>query len=180
MGFAAREMIANEKGGAPVVAVIQWGIARTTLGPMLVGATDRGVCRLSFGEGPDALARRFSEARLVSGGAAFEALLEKVAAAVERPGDSRSIALDLHGTPFQQAVWQELRRIPAGQTRSYAQIAAQIGKPNACRAVGGANRANPVAVLVPCHRVIGADGGIAGYAWGEAIKRELLRRESAA
>ena len=83
----------------------------------------------------------------------------------------------MQGTAFQEAVWRELQRIPLGETRTYAQIAAAIGKPGAVRAAGSANGANNVAVLIPCHRVIRSDGAIGGYAYGEAIKRELLRRE---
>ena len=156
---------------------IHWGVVATSLGPMLVAATDRGVCRLSFGEDGADLAARFPRAELIEGGADFAALFAEVVAAVERPGDSRHIPLDVQGTAFQEAVWQELRRIPAGETRSYAQIAAAIGRPGAVRAVGSANGANNVAVLIPCHRVIQSGGALGGYAYGEAIKRELLARE---
>ncbi|MBW8911564.1 MAG: methylated-DNA--[protein]-cysteine S-methyltransferase, partial [Sphingomonas sp.] len=95
----------------------------------------------------------------------------------EKPGDSRHIPLDVQGTAFQEAVWQELRRIPPGKTRSYAEIAAAVGKPGAVRAAGSANGANNVAVLIPCHRVIRSDGTLGGYAYGTAIKQELLERE---
>ena len=91
------------------------------------------------------------------------------------------LALDLGGgTPFQQAVWQELTKIPPGETRTYAQIAAAVGKPKAVRAAGSANGANRVAVLIPCHRVIRTDGSMGGYAYGLPIKQELLKRESVA
>jgi AraC family transcriptional regulator of adaptative response/methylated-DNA-[protein]-cysteine methyltransferase len=156
---------------------IHWTVVPTTLGEMLVAATGKGVCRLSFDETAEALAARFPLAELTEGGAEFAALVEQVVAAVEKPGDSRAIPLDVQGTAFQEAVWQELQRIPAGETRTYAQIAAAIGKPGAVRAAGSANGANNVAVLIPCHRVIRSDGAIGGYAYGEAIKRELLRRE---
>jgi AraC family transcriptional regulator of adaptative response/methylated-DNA-[protein]-cysteine methyltransferase len=144
---------------------------------MLVAATEKGVCRLSFGEGRDDLAGRFPKAELIEGGAAFESLLASVVAAVEQPGQSRAIPLDVQGTAFQEAVWRELQRIPPGETRSYAHIAAAVGKPGAVRAAGSANGANNVAVLIPCHRVVRSDGTIGGYAYGEAIKRELLTRE---
>lgn len=163
------------KGGAGVT--IRWAVVETTLGQMLVAATDRGVCRLSFAEGPEALARRFPNAELVEGGEAFAALLADVVAAVERPAQSRTIPLDVQGTAFQEAVWQALQRIPAGETRSYAQIAAEVGSPAAVRAAGSANGANNVAVLIPCHRVVRTDGSLGGYAYGLDIKRELLRRE---
>jgi len=108
----------------------------------------------------------------------FALLLDQVVAQVERPGDSSAIPLDVQGTAFQEAVWRELRRIPAGETRSYAEIAAAVGKPGAVRAAGSANGANNVAVLIPCHRVIRSDGTLGGYAYGLDIKRELLRREA--
>ena len=156
---------------------IRWAVVPTSLGRMLVAATDKGVCRLSFAEGREELESRFPRAELVEGGGEFAALLEKVVSAVEQPGDSRAIPLDVQGTAFQEAVWRELQRIPAGETRTYAQIAAALGKPGAVRAAGSANGANNVAVLIPCHRVIRSDGTIGGYAYGEDIKRELLRRE---
>jgi AraC family transcriptional regulator of adaptative response/methylated-DNA-[protein]-cysteine methyltransferase len=87
------------------------------------------------------------------------------------------IPLDVQGTAFQEAVWQELRRIPPGETRSYSEIAAAVGKPNAVRAAGSANGANNVAVLIPCHRVVRSDGSLGGYAYGLEIKQLLLDRE---
>jgi AraC family transcriptional regulator of adaptative response/methylated-DNA-[protein]-cysteine methyltransferase len=156
---------------------IHWAVVPTSLGRMLVAATEKGVCRLSFDEGREELAARFPQAELIEGGEAFESLLESVVAAVEQPGQSRAIPLDVQGTAFQEAVWRELQRIPPGETRSYAQIAAAVGKPGAVRAAGSATGANNVAVLIPCHRVVRSDGTIGGYAYGEAIKRELLKRE---
>lgn len=164
------------RGGEGVT--INWAVVETTLGPMLVAATDKGVCRLSFNEGLDDLARRFPRAALVEGGGAFAALLQRVVDAVERPGTGADIPLDVQGTAFQQRVWQELRSIPPGETRSYAEIAAAAGKPAAVRAAGSANGANNVAVLIPCHRVIRSDGTLGGYAYGLDIKRELLARET--
>nr|WP_314465479.1 bifunctional DNA-binding transcriptional regulator/O6-methylguanine-DNA methyltransferase Ada [uncultured Novosphingobium sp.] len=163
------------EGGRGVT--IHWAVVPTSLGAMLVAATGKGVCRLSFEEGREELAARFPNAELVEGGSDFANLLASVVAAVEQPGQSRVIPLDVQGTAFQEAVWRELQRIPAGETRSYAQIAAAVGKPGAVRAAGSANGANNVAVLIPCHRVIRKDGSIGGYAYGEEIKRELLKRE---
>lgn len=163
------------RGGAGVT--ISWAVVATTLGPMLVAATEKGVCRLSFNEGPDELAQRFPQAKLAEGGADFAALLQRVTDAVENPGLGTDIPLDVQGTAFQQRVWDELRRIPAGETRSYAQIAAAAGNPKAVRAAGSANGANNVAVLIPCHRVVRSDGSLGGYAYGLDIKRELLERE---
>ncbi|MEP7222074.1 MAG: bifunctional DNA-binding transcriptional regulator/O6-methylguanine-DNA methyltransferase Ada [Novosphingobium sp.] len=158
---------------------ILWAVAATSLGPMLVAATDKGVCRLSFGEDDAALLSRFPHADLVPGGKNFVILLQQVIAAVEAPAKPHSIPLDVAGTAFQEAVWRELQRIPAGETRSYAQIAAAIGKPRAVRAAGSANGANNVAVLIPCHRVIRGDGSPGGYAYGLDIKRKLLDKERA-
>lgn len=163
------------RGGAG--ATIRWAVVKTTLGPMLVAATPKGVCRLSFNEGREDLAARFPNAELIEGGEDFAALLQRVVDAVERPGTGGDIPLDVRGTAFQERVWAELRRIPPGETRSYAEIAAAAGKPKAVRATGSANGANNVAVLIPCHRVIRSDGSLGGYAYGLDIKRELLARE---
>lgn len=157
---------------------IRWAQVETSLGPMLVAATEKGVCRLSFGERPEALAERFPKATIETGDAPFANLCEQVVAAVEQPRRAANLPLDVQGTAFQEAVWRQLRAIPPGETRSYGAIAAALGKPGASRAVGQANGANPVAVLTPCHRVVAADGSLGGYAWGEDIKRELLRREA--
>ena len=167
------------KGGAG--RRVQWAVLPTSLGAMLVAATDKGVCCLAFDEGEAELRARFPQAALVPAGDDFRALFADVVAAVEQPGPgSAAIPLDVKGTAFQQRVWEELRRIPCGETRSYGELAAALGNPKASRAVGGANGANHVAVLIPCHRVIAADGSLGGYAYGTAIKAELLRREGAA
>ena len=172
LGMAAS---AWRDGGRGVT--IRWAVVPTSLGAMLVAATEKGICRLAFGETGADLAARFPNAALSEGGGDFAQLLEQVVAAVEQPGDSRHIPLDVQGTAFQQAVWRELQRIPPGETRSYAQIAAAVGHPGAVRAAGSANGANAVAVLIPCHRVIRSDGSLGGYAYGLEIKSELLRRE---
>jgi len=161
-------------------AVIRWAAVQTTLGPMLVAATEKGVCRLSFAEGEAELAARFPNANLIAGNTKFAALLQQVIGAVEQPGTANDIPLDVKGTAFQEAVWAELRKIPPGETRSYAQIAAAVGKPKAVRAAGSANGANCVAVLIPCHRVVRSDGSLGGYAYGSDIKRALLDRENKA
>ena len=159
-------------------ATIHWAVVQTSLGAMLVAATAKGVCRLSFNEGSEALEARFPQAELIEGGAEFEALLAKVVAAVETPGDFSHIPLDVKGTAFQEAVWRELRKIPLGETRTYAELAAAVGKPKAVRAAGSANGSNHVSVLIPCHRVIRTGGGLGGYAWGLDIKRKLLEKEA--
>ncbi len=164
------------KGGAG--RAVHWAVLPTSLGDMLVAATDKGVCCLAFGEGEAELRARFPKAELVAAGDGFRDLLARVVEAVEQPGPgSAAIPLDVKGTAFQQRVWDELRRIPHGETRSYGELAAALGNPKASRAVGGANGANNVAVLIPCHRVIAADGTLGGYAYGLEIKAELLRRE---
>jgi AraC family transcriptional regulator of adaptative response/methylated-DNA-[protein]-cysteine methyltransferase len=164
------------KGGAGVT--IRWAVVESSLGPMLVAATDKGVCRLSFGRGREELERLFPNAELVEGGADFAALVQRVVAAVDDPASGRDIPVDVRGTAFQERVWQELRRIPPGETRSYAEIAAAAGNPTAVRAAGSANGANHVPVLIPCHCVIRSDGSLGGYAYGLDIKRELLAREA--
>ena len=164
------------KGGAG--RALHWSVIATSLGDMLVAATTKGVCCLSFGEGEADLRARFPKAELVPAGAAFAALFDEVVAAVEQPArDNAHIPLDVQGTAFQQRCWEALRAIPPGETRSYGDLAAMLGNPKASRAVGGANGANRIAVLIPCHRVVQADGSIGGYAYGPAIKRELLKRE---
>lgn len=159
---------------------IHWSVIETSLGRMLVAATEKGVCCLSFNEGEEALRKRFPNADLIKAGDAFHALFEQVVAAVEQPDlDNSHIPLDVKGTAFQQRCWDALRKIPAGETRSYGEQAAMLGNPKASRAVGSANGANNIAVLIPCHRVVPASGGVGGYAYGSEIKAELLKREGA-
>ena len=163
------------KGGAGVT--IRWAVVESSLGPMLVAASDKGVCRLSFGRGREELERLFPKAELVEGGADFAALLQRVVAAIDDPASGRDIPVDVRGTAFQERVWQELRKIPPGETRSYAEIAAAAGNPRAVRAAGSANGANHVPVLIPCHCVVRSDGSLGGYAYGLEIKQKLLERE---
>ena len=164
-----------KRGGAGVT--IRWTIAGTSLGPLLIAATDKGLCRVAFDEDSLALAQRFPAAEIVAGGAALAALAARVVSEVESPGRDTDLPMDVQGTAFQEAVWNALRAIPAGETRSYAQIAAAAGNPKAVRAVGTACGANHVAVVVPCHRVQRSDGGVGGYAYGPDRKRALLKRE---
>jgi AraC family transcriptional regulator of adaptative response/methylated-DNA-[protein]-cysteine methyltransferase len=157
---------------------IHWATGETSLGTMLVAATDRGICRLSFDEGEAELRRRFPNATIEQGGEAMAELVDRAVAAVEAPGRAHDLPIDVRGTAFQEAVWRELTRIPPGETRTYAQIAAAVGRPGAVRAVGSANGANSVAVLIPCHRVIRTGGALGGYAYGLERKSKLLERES--
>ncbi|HYJ51741.1 MAG TPA: bifunctional DNA-binding transcriptional regulator/O6-methylguanine-DNA methyltransferase Ada [Allosphingosinicella sp.] len=156
---------------------IRWATAETDLGTMLVAATAKGICRLSFDEDDGALKRRFPKAEIAHGGAEMADLVARTVAAVNAPEKPHDLPLDVHGTAFQEAVWRELQRIPAGETRTYAQIAAAVGKPKAVRAAGTANGDNNVAVLIPCHRVIRTDGTLGGYAYGLERKAKLLERE---
>jgi AraC family transcriptional regulator, regulatory protein of adaptative response / methylated-DNA-[protein]-cysteine methyltransferase len=167
-----------KNGGAGVT--IRWTMADTALGKMLLAATDKGICRLSFDEDECELRRRFPKATIEHGSAAMGNLVASAVAAVNNPADMPTLPLDVSGTAFQQAVWQQLMAIPPGETRSYAQIAAAVGKPGAVRATGSANGANNVAVLIPCHRVIRSDGSPGGYAYGLERKLELLKREQSA
>ncbi len=164
-----------KNGGAGVT--IRWAVVDTALGKMLLAATDKGICRLSFDEDESELARRFPKADIVAGGVALEDLVTGAIAAIEHPAQMPDLPLDIAGTAFQQAIWYELRRIPAGETRTYAEIAAAVGKPKAVRAAGSANGANNVAVLIPCHRVIRTDGSLGGYAYGLERKEKLLNAE---
>jgi AraC family transcriptional regulator of adaptative response/methylated-DNA-[protein]-cysteine methyltransferase len=156
---------------------IRWTIVGSALGPMLVAATSKGICRLTFDDSEDSLRRLFPKAAIVADDGSMRELVEGALAAVEQPAAAPELPLDVAGTAFQEAVWRELRRIPPGETRSYAQIAAAIGNPGAVRAVGSANGDNHVAVLIPCHRVVRSDGSLGGYAGGLERKRRLLEAE---
>jgi AraC family transcriptional regulator of adaptative response/methylated-DNA-[protein]-cysteine methyltransferase len=163
---------------------IHFAVAQCSLGAILVAHSGRGLCAILLGDDPEALVRdlqdRFAQAQLVGGDAGFELLVARVVAFVEAPARGLDLPLDVQGTAFQQRVWQALRAIPAGQTASYAEIAARIGAPTATRAVAQACGANALAVAIPCHRVVKSDGDPSGYRWGVERKRALLDRESAA
>ena len=156
---------------------IRWTVVESALGPILIAASEKGICRLTFDEGEERLRALFPNAILVEDDGSMAELVQGVILAVERPAAATELPVDVRGTAFQEAVWRELRKIPAGETRSYAQIAAAVGQPGAVRAVGTANGSNPVAVLVPCHRVIRSDGSLGGYAGGLERKRKLLEAE---
>jgi len=158
---------------------IRYAMLDTPLGRMLVAATSKGICRLTFDENVSSLRLRFPNADIRPADTAMAALISGVMEAIEAPARAHELPIDVAGTAFQEAVWKELRKIPPGETRSYADIAAAIGDPKATRAVGTANGSNPVAVLVPCHRVIRSDGTLGGYAGGLDRKRKLLAAEGA-
>lgn len=167
------------KGGTD--EVIRFAIAESSLGPVLVAATEQGLCSILMDDDPqvliDELARRFPAATLAGALPDFDALVAKVVTQVQHPAGPFDLPLDIRGTAFQQRVWQALLQIPAGKTANYAEIAKRIGQPTAARAVAGACAANHLAVVVPCHRVVRRDGGISGYRWGVERKRLLLERE---
>ena len=156
---------------------IRWATAPTSLGTMLVAATERGICRLSFDEGEAELKRRFPKAAVEPGGEAMAELVARAVAAVEAPERPHDLPLDVRGTAFQEAVWRELARIPPGQSLSYAALAARAGRPEAVRAAGTACGSNQIAVLIPCHRARRGDGSPGGYAYGLERKASLLERE---
>jgi AraC family transcriptional regulator of adaptative response/methylated-DNA-[protein]-cysteine methyltransferase len=156
---------------------IRWTHFDSPIGRMLIAATSKGICRLTFDDSVESLRRLFPKATIVEDAGGLRDLVEGALAATERPLAARELPIDVAGTAFQEAVWRELRKIPPGETRSYAQIAAAIGQPNAVRAVGTANGDNHVAVLIPCHRVIRSDGSLGGYAGGLDRKRKLLAAE---
>ena len=160
---------------------IRFAVGQCTLGAILVAATARGICTIELGDDPAQLLRdfeaRFSAATLKGGDAEFEQWVARVVGFVEQPALGLDLPLDLRGTAFQARVWQALCAIPAGHTASYADIAARIGAPRSMRAVAQACAANPVAVAIPCHRVVRHDGGLSGYRWGVERKRALLDRE---
>ena len=161
---------------------IRFAVGKCSLGQVLVAATEHGVCDIALGDDPEVLLQafqdRFRHAELVGGDAGFEALVARVVALVEAPHTGAALPLDIRGTAFQQRVWAALRRIPAGATASYAEVATAIGAPGAARAVARACASNRLAVAIPCHRVVRRDGGLSGYRWGVARKRELLDREA--
>lgn len=183
---AAPEMLgmtpsAYRKGGE---GETMWhAVGRSSLGCVLVAATQRGLCAILLGDAPRTLVAelktRFPKATLLEPKPGFADWVAKVVRFVDDPARVGEIGLplDIRGTAFQRRVWQELRAVAAGKTASYAEIAKRIGKPRAIRAVAGACAANPLAVAVPCHRIVGSDGKLTGYRWGVERKRRLLARE---
>ena len=174
---------AMRQGGAGLL--IRYTTAASPLGRMLVAATPAGVCAITFGR-DDAeliadLRQRFDQAQLVAAKGNTGWLADAVAFIASQTTEhplAATFPLDVRATAFQQRVWKALQQIPRGQTRSYSEVARELGRPTAARAVAAAIGANPVAVAVPCHRVIGKDGSLTGYRWGIERKRKLLAAES--
>lgn len=177
LGMQARDFRAGGVG-----AVICFALGQCSLGAILIAQSQRGICAIFLGGSPDALLRdlqdQFPKAQLVGGDVGFETLVAQVVGFVEAPSNGLNLPLDIRGTAFQQRVWQALLRIPPGVTMSYGEIAERIGAPKTARAVAQACAANPIAVAIPCHRVVRRDGDISGYRWGIERKRELLQREA--
>ena len=164
--------------------LIHYAIQPCWLGLALIAATENGICALFFDDDEEALVaelrRRFPAARIERGGKALDASVRKVLRALDEPALAAELPLDIRGTAFQQRVWEALRAVPAGRTATYSDIARQLGEPRAVRAVAGACAANPVALAIPCHRIVGKSGSLTGYRWGIERKRQLLKRESSA
>jgi AraC family transcriptional regulator of adaptative response/methylated-DNA-[protein]-cysteine methyltransferase len=160
---------------------IRTAFADCPFGRLLVGATDKGVCFIGFAEPDEALMddlrRRFPKATIATDDAGLAATVRAVVDFLREPKQALDLPLDLRGTAFQQRVWRTLCSIPAGETRTYAQLAEMAGNPKAIRAVARSCATNPVSLAVPCHRVIGSDGGLTGYRWGVPRKKALLERE---
>lgn len=181
LGMTPREM----RNGARGIR-IRYATTDCTLGRMLVAATEKGICAIAFGEDDaevtEILHQRFPNAELShetprSGWLADA--IEFITAQMSENPTAASFPLDVRATAFQQRVWNALQQIPRGETRSYSQLAAELGSPTATRAVAGACAANPVAVIVPCHRVVGKNGSLTGFRWGTERKRRLLEAEKA-
>jgi AraC family transcriptional regulator of adaptative response/methylated-DNA-[protein]-cysteine methyltransferase len=172
--------VTYRKGGPN--ETIRFAIGQSSMGAVLVAMSEKGVCAITMGEDPDALAKdlqdRFPRAEIIGADHAFEDVVARVLALVETPSAGLDLPLDVRGTAFQQRVWQALRGIPRGATATYSEIAERIGSPASVRAVAQACASNRIAVAIPCHRVVRADGGLSGYRWGVARKRELLDREA--
>ena len=161
---------------------IGYSIAKSSLGNVLVAATDRGVSAVYLGDGDahlvSELREEYPRAEISPAAHAFDRWVKEIVERVEGNPPRMELPLDLQATAFQRRVWQELQRIPRGSTRTYSQIARALGNPSAVRAVARACATNPVSIVVPCHRVIRGDGGLAGYRWGMSRKQQLLAREA--
>lgn len=165
---------------------IRYRVVLTSLGQLLVAATERGVCAVTLGDDAESLARElaaeYPRATLVHAGRddeAFATWVDAIVQYIDRQGRTPAVPLDVSATAFQWRVWRALQEIPLGETRSYTEVANAIGKRHAVRAVASACASNRVALVIPCHRVVRADGSVSGYRWGVERKRQLLKREGA-
>jgi len=164
-------------------AQMSYAITPSPFGDLLVAATARGICWIGLHASAAYLEAElrcdFTEAGISGDGSAAPEYGAQVVASITDPTILLDLPLDIRATPFQLSVWRELCAIPRGATRSYGEMARRLGRPDASRAVGHANGLNPVAIIVPCHRVIGSNGALTGYRWGVGIKRRLLEAEGA-
>lgn len=162
---------------------IAYALAPSRLGLVLVAVSEKGVCAILIDDDAemlrDDLERRFPSAAVREDSRRLERVVASVVQFIEAPASRLDVALDIRGSSFQKRVWDTLRTIPAGLTASYAEVAGRLNAPTAVRAVAGACAANPLAVAIPCHRVVRSDGGLSGYRWGVARKEALLRAEGA-
>ncbi len=162
---------------------IEYTVANTSLGKVLVAGTERGVSAVYLGEDEkklvNELRREYAKAEILRAAEGNQAWLKEIVRRVEGNAPSVDLPLEVHATAFQRRVWQELQKIPRGATRTYTQVAKSLGKPRSVRAVARACATNPVSIVVPCHRVIRADGALAGYRWGLSRKQKLLEKEAA-
>jgi AraC family transcriptional regulator of adaptative response/methylated-DNA-[protein]-cysteine methyltransferase len=160
---------------------IQYAMVASPLGRVLVAATPRGLCAVRFGESASELERElreeFSAAEVRRDDAALQPYVQPLLASLRGEDTTIDLPLDIRATAFQKRVWEALRTIPAGETRSYTDVARTIGNPKAVRAVARACASNPVAVVVPCHRVVSKSGESSGYRWGVERKKKLLEQE---
>jgi len=171
---------AFRNGGAGTSIHFATGVC--SLGPLLVAQSHLGICAILLGNDPDTLLEnlkaQFPKAILMRGDQAYESLVQQVIEFVEAPAIGLNLPLDVRGTAFQERVWKVFLEIPAGTTVTYAEIAKRIGRPGAARAVAQAGAANPLALVIPCHRVVRVDGDISGCRWGVDRTRKMLQREA--
>jgi AraC family transcriptional regulator of adaptative response/methylated-DNA-[protein]-cysteine methyltransferase len=183
-GSDGAELTVNRASYGPhgAGAQMQYTIAPSPFGQILIAATMHGVCWIGIHDSPAHLESElrddYPEATIVCNDAIVADYARRAITTMTDPSASLDLPLDIRATPFQLAVWRELCAIPRGATRSYGEIAQRIGRPDARRAVGHANGSNPIAIIIPCHRAIGANGALTGYRWGVDIKRRLLEAES--
>jgi AraC family transcriptional regulator of adaptative response/methylated-DNA-[protein]-cysteine methyltransferase len=172
------------RANASVAEVLHYAIVEHALGRLLIARSPRGIRAVLFDDSDEALVDQldaaFPHATLLADGDGLREDVARVLACIDRPDESAMPELDVGGSRFQREVWQALRAIPRGERVSYARLAARLGKPTATRAVAAACAANVLAVLIPCHRVVRADGALSGYRWGVQRKRALLTREARA
>ena len=163
-------------------ASLSFALGRCFLGTVLIAESEHGLRAVFLGNNPDQLIkelyRQFPEMTINSDNKDMTHLLADVIKFIEKPDQQTKFTLDIQGTDFQKQIWQKLRQIPPGTTISYSQLAEQLGCPKAVRAVANACAANKLAVLIPCHRVLRADGSLSGYRWGVDRKRKLLAKEA--